>query len=83
MAHSHYAYVTSGVQVACGLLLLLNEYVPFALIVLAAVLVNIFTFHITMWPAAIFPLPVIALVLWFIVAWPLRRHFALLFARRV
>lgn len=71
------------VQVLAGVLLLLDQYVPLALIVLAAVLVNILTFHVTMMPQALFPMPIVAVILWFLTAWPLRRHFALLFARKV
>jgi uncharacterized membrane protein YphA (DoxX/SURF4 family) len=83
MFASHYMYMTSGVQVLAGLLLVINRYVPFALIVLAAVLANILTFHITMWPETLFPTPIVALVLWFLTAWPLRAHFAPLFAAKV
>ena len=83
MFASHYMYLTSGAQVLAGVLLLLNRYVPFALVVLAAMLVNILTFHITMWPQTLFPLPLLAVVLWFLACWPLRHHFALLFRARV
>lgn len=80
---SHYVYMTSGVQVLAGLMLLINRYVPFALVVLAGVLVNIVTFHITMWPQTLFPMPILAVILWFLTAWPLRTYFAPLFAARV
>lgn len=80
MFKTHYIYVTMGVQVAAGLLLLLNRYVTLALVALAAVLVNVLTFHATMWPQALLPMPVVALVLWFLACWPLRHRFALLFA---
>jgi hypothetical protein len=80
---SHYVYMTSGVQAVAGLLLVINRYVPFAIVVLAGVLVNIVTFHITMWPQALVPMPIIAIVLWFLAAWPLRKQFAPLFAARV
>lgn len=76
---THYMWMTSGVQFAAGLLLLLNRYVLFALFVLAAVLVNILTFHITMWPQSLIPMPIIAVILWFLTAWPLREKFAPLF----
>jgi putative oxidoreductase len=79
---THYIYVTSAAQLLGGVLLLLDQYVPFALVVLAAVLVNILTFHITMMPKALFPLPILALILWLLTAWPLRQHFAQLFARK-
>lgn len=83
MAATHFAWFVFGVQVIAGMLVLLNRYVPFAIIMLGAVLANIFAFHITMWPQAIFPMPVIALVLWFLTAWPIRSQFAPLFAQKV
>lgn len=83
MVTSHFAYFVFGVQVIAGLLVLFNRYVPFALIMLGAVIANIFAFHITMWPQAIFPMPVIALVLWFVTAWPIRSQFAPIFVQKV
>ena len=80
MFASHYMYMTSAVQLLCGLLLFVNRFVPLAIVVLAGVLVNILTFHITMWPQTLFPLPVIAVLLWFLTAWPLRDRFSALFA---
>ena len=46
MVRSHFSYFVFGVQTICGVLLLVNRYVP------------------------------LALVLWFLVAWPLRRYFS-------
>ena len=77
---THYVYLTMGAELVAGVLLLVNRFVPFALIMLAAILANILTFHVTMWPQALFPMPILALVLWFVASWPLRRHFAPLFA---
>jgi len=82
MMSSHYVYLTSAAQILPGVALLLNQYVPLALVILAAVIVNILTFHITMWPQALVPFPVLVSILWFVVAWPLRAHFAPLFARK-
>ena len=78
-AGSHFIWFTSGVQVIAGILLLINRYVPLAVVVLAAVLSNILIFHITMMPATILP-ALIAAVLWFIVAWPLRDRYGSMFA---
>jgi hypothetical protein len=83
MMTSHFAYFVFGVQVISGLLVLFNRYVPFALFMLGAVLANIFAFHITMWPQALFPMPIVALVLWFLTAWPIRSQFAPLFVQKV
>jgi uncharacterized membrane protein YphA (DoxX/SURF4 family) len=81
MLVSHYTWFVSGVQVIAGILLLTNQYVPFAIVMLAAVLANILVFHLTMLPMG-FPLAIVTTVLWFVVAWPLRAHFAPLFVRR-
>lgn len=70
-----------GVQVICGILLLANQYVPLAIVVLGAVLANILTLHATMYPQG-FPPAIIALVLWFLTAWPIRVQFAPIFARK-
>jgi len=83
MMTSHYVYLTAGVQVLGGLLLLLNRCVPLALVLLAAVIANILTFHITMMPQALVPFPILVTVLWFLVAWPLREYLAPLLTRRV
>ena len=83
MAVTHFSYFVFGVQVIAGLLVLFNRYVPLALVALGAVIANIFAFHITMWPQAIFPMPIIALVLWFLTAWPIRSQFAPLFVQKV
>lgn len=78
---THYVWLTAGVQVASGLLLLAGRFVNLALVVLAAVLVNILAIHITMFPAGL-PLALVAAVLWFFTAWPRRAEFARLFASR-
>ncbi len=78
---SHYLYLVAGTQLVCGVLLLVKQYVPLALVALAAVIVNILTFHITMQPSTIAPALVVT-VLWFLVALPLRAHFAPLLTRQ-
>jgi uncharacterized membrane protein YphA (DoxX/SURF4 family) len=79
---SHFIWFVSGVQVIAGAMLLANQYVPLAIVTLAAVLANILVFHLTMLPMGL-PLAIITTVIWFIVAWPLRGHFAPLFVRKV
>lgn len=83
MASTHFSYFVFGAQVLAGLLLLANRYVPLALVVLGAVLANILAFHITMWPAALVPMPALATILWFVTAWPIRTHFAPIFTQKV
>jgi putative oxidoreductase len=75
---SHWALFVAAAQTAAGVLLLLDRFVPVALIVLAAFLYNSFAYHITM-ASAMLPLPVVATVLWLVVALPYRAAFAALF----
>ncbi len=75
---SHFIWFTSGVQVIAGVLLVINRYVVLAIFVLAAVLANILAYHITIMPVTIAP-ALVTLVLWFVVAWPLRAYYAPLF----
>ena len=76
-----YYVVIFGVQVIAGLLLLVNQYVPLALVALAAVLVNIITFHVTMAPEGL-PVPIVLLVLWFAIALDRRATLLPLLARK-
>lgn len=64
---SHYWVVIFGLQVIGGLLLLLNRFVPLALVLLAPVIVNIFFFHALMAPAGL-PLAIVVVILWTILA---------------
>jgi len=75
MVLSHFAWFVFGVQLISGVLLLINRYVPLALLMLAGVIANILAFHISMWPASLIPMPIIVTVLWFIVAWHYRERF--------
>src|SRR5450755_4034552 len=79
---SRFVLFTDGVQFVCGVLLLANRYVPLALTILAGILANILVFHLTMQPIGIFP-GLIATILWFVMAWQIRDHFAPLLAARV
>lgn len=78
---SHFYLLIFGAQLICGLLLLTDQYVPLAIVVLAAVFANILTFHATMNPQG-FPTAIFAVILWFLTAWPIRAQFAPLFARK-
>jgi len=63
------------VELITGLLLLTNRFVPLALVVLAAVIANILTFHITMMPAGL-PVALFVTLLWTVTALPYRSTFA-------
>jgi putative oxidoreductase len=78
---SGWVLFVDSVYIVAGVLLLANRYVPLALVALAAIIFNIFVFHLTIMPAGL-PAPVILTLLWLLVAWPLRSHFAPLLAAR-
>ena len=74
---SGYVYVISGFQVIGGLLVLIGRFVPLGLIILAAIIVNIWTFHLLMAPdpAAMVPAVVVSILELFLV-WSYRDRFA-------
>ncbi|MGA8475196.1 MAG: hypothetical protein WB681_09020 [Candidatus Cybelea sp.] len=65
-------------ELATGVLLLANRFVPFALVMLAAILSNILVFHVTMQPQTIF-LPLLLTALWFVLAYQHRSNLTQLF----
>lgn len=67
-------------QIVAAVLLLANRYVPVALTILGAVIVNILCFHIFMAPAGL-PLAVVVTVLWLLVYSNFRPAFAGIFQR--
>src|SRR5947209_19968424 len=81
VAGSHYAYMFFGIQLIAGLLLLSGFFVPLALILLAAELVNILTFHATMAPEGFAP-GLLASVLWVLVFLQYRANFEPLLSTR-
>lgn len=78
---SHYIAVVFLVQLIGGILLLAGRFVPFAIAVLAPVLVNILDFHLTMNPGGIGP-GLLATLLWVILFVRYRSSFAGLFEPR-
>lgn len=78
---SHWVLFVAFAQVVAGVLLLIDRYVPVALIILAGFLYNSYAFHITMMPAGLVG-PVVVTILWLIVALPYRSVFAPIFASR-
>jgi uncharacterized membrane protein YphA (DoxX/SURF4 family) len=75
---SHWVQFVDGAEFIAGALLLINRYVPVALLLLAGILPNILVFHITMMPSGIVP-GLIATALWIIIALQYRSLFAPLF----
>ncbi len=78
---SHYHYMFFAFQLVAGLLLLSGYFVPLALVILAAEIVNIITFHIAMDPGGLAP-GLVTLVLWLLVFAQYRASFAPLLAAK-
>jgi uncharacterized membrane protein YphA (DoxX/SURF4 family) len=72
---SGYVYVISGFQIAGGLLLLIGRFVPLGLTILAAIIVNIWAFHLLMAPEGLPPAVVVTILELFLV-WSYRDRFA-------
>src|SRR5438132_7394341 len=62
---SHYYFVVAGLQILGGLLLLVNRFVPLALVLLGPVIVNILLYHVFLNPAGIV-LAIVVAVLWLV-----------------
>jgi len=81
MTQSHYMVPVFALQLLGGILLLINQFVPLALAILAPIIVNILIFHITMQPAGL-PPGTVALILWIVLASRLWSHFAPLLTQK-
>ena len=79
---SNYLVPIFGLQVISGVLLLLNRFVPLALTILAAIIVNILLFHSLMAPSGL-GLALFVAILWGIVFASVRSAFAGIFQARV
>lgn len=83
MATTHYIEVVGFFQALAGVLLLINRYVPLALTILGAMLVNILTTHIlVMHGGGIFPIPILVVLLWCFLFWRNRSAFHGIFQAR-
>jgi uncharacterized membrane protein YphA (DoxX/SURF4 family) len=78
---SHYWVVVFGLQVIGGVLLLVNRFVPLALVLLGPVIVNIFFFHALMAPEGL-PMAIVVVVLWSILAVRYKQYLAGIFVQR-
>jgi len=81
LIQSHYYWVVAALQIAGGLLLLVNRFVPLALVLLGPIIVNIICFHVFMNPSGAPPAAVVT-VLWLIVFYRNRQHFSGIFVQR-
>jgi putative oxidoreductase len=77
---SHYVYLVCAVQVLGGLSLAVNQFLPLGLALLAPVIANIVTFHLTMQRSGA-QLAILATILWVFLAWKFRAYFAPLATR--
>ena len=81
LALSHYFWVVAALQVVGGALLLVNRFVPLALVLLGPVIVNIMLYHLFLNLTGI-PLAIVVVVLWFIVFYAHRQYFSGIFVQR-
>ena len=79
---SHYYFVVAALQVVGGLLLLVNRFVPLALVLLGPVIVNIILYHLFLNPAGI-ALAILVTILWLVVFYGHRQYFSGIFVQRV
>jgi uncharacterized membrane protein YphA (DoxX/SURF4 family) len=73
--------VIKSIEIAAGVALLANRFVPLALVLLAPIIVNIVLFHTVLAPALPIPLAILALELY--LAWSYRGAFAPMLRARV
>ena len=79
LAATHYMFALIFVsQVIGGVLLLIGIWIPFAVVLLAPIVVNIVAFHIFLAPAVL-PLAIVVLLCWLILVWQNREAYAPLF----
>ena len=78
---SHYYWVIAALQVVGGVLLLVNRFVPLALVLLGPVIVNILCYHVFLNHFGA-PPAIVVTVLWLIVFYWNRQHFSGIFAQR-
>jgi putative oxidoreductase len=81
MIATRYWVVIFAVQVIGGVLLLVNRFVPLALVLLGPVIVNVFSFHMFMAPAGL-PLAIVVVVLWVLLAVRNKQYFSSIFVQR-
>jgi len=78
---SHYVLFVSAIQLAGGVLLLVNRFVPLALVLLGPVIVNILLFHLLLYRTGLL-IAIIVAILWGILAFRHRQYFSGIFVQR-
>ena len=82
MITTGYMSVVGACEVAAGLFLLVNRFVPLGLVVLGSVIVNIFIVNLLMAPKAL-PIAVVIIILWILAAYRVRAAFLPFLRQRV
>jgi putative oxidoreductase len=77
---SHYLWVVAALQIVGGALLLVNRFVPLALVLLGPVIVNIICYHVFLNPSGAV-LAAVVTILWFIVFYAKRQYFSGIFVQ--
>jgi uncharacterized membrane protein YphA (DoxX/SURF4 family) len=78
---SHYYWVVAGLQVIGGALLLVNRFVPLALVLLGPVILNILCYHVFLNHSGA-GFAAVLTILWFVVFYAKRQYFSGIFAQR-
>ena len=78
---SHYYWVVAAVQILGGALLLVNRFVPLALVLLGPVIVNILLYHGFLFPSGAV-VAIVVTILWFVVFYDKRQYFSGIFAQK-
>ena len=78
---SHYFWVVAALQIIGGALLLVNRFVPLALVLLGPVIVNIILYHVFLNLSGA-PVAAVVTVLWLIIFYGNRQHFSGIFVQR-
>ena len=81
LAGTHYFHLVAAIQVIGGALLLVNRFVPLALVLLGPVIVNIISYHVFLNPSGV-ALAIIVVILWLIVFYSHRQYFSGIFVQR-
>ena len=81
LALSHYFWVVAALQVIGGALLLVNRFVPLALVLLGPVIVNIILYHVFLNTSGMIMAIVVA-VLSFIIFYAHRQYFSGIFVQK-
>ena len=79
---SHYYWVIAALQVVGGVLLLVNRFVPVALVLLGPIIVNIICYHVFLNHSGAAPAALVT-VLWLLVFYGLRQAFSGIFVQHV